>query len=160
MECMTLKPIFKHLFNLALLALLSTPVMAEIIVKDGFVRVMPPSAPNTAAYFTLINHGEPTTLVAVSTEIADKAELHTIVTENDVVKMREVSSLELPAHGTLELSERGNHVMLLGLKSALAEGQQVTLNLRFNDGQTLELTLPVSKAPVAGEGDDHHHHHH
>ncbi|MCH4295741.1 MULTISPECIES: copper chaperone PCu(A)C [Shewanella] len=158
MECMTLKPIFKHLFNLALVGLLSAPAMAEIIVKDGFVRAMPPASPNTAAYFTLINHGEANELVAVSTPVAREAQLHTLVTENDVVKMRQVTGFPVDAHGTLALGEQGDHVMLLGLKAPLAEGETVALELTFKSGETVEISLPVSKAAAAA--DEHHHHHH
>lgn len=153
-----MKPIFKHLFNLALVGLLSAPAMAEIIVKDGFVRAMPPASPNTAAYFTLLNHGEADELVAVTTPVANEAQLHTLISENDVVKMRLVSGFAVGAHGTLTLAEQGDHVMLLGLKAPLAEGDTVTLRLSFKSGETLEISLPVSKAAAAG--DEHHHHHH
>lgn len=156
---MTLKSIFKHMFNLGLIGLLSMPAMAEIIVKDGFVRAMPPSAPNTAAYFTLENHGPATELVAVESSIAKEAQLHTLLTENDIVKMRQVEGFDLPSHGTLKLGEQGDHVMLLGLASPLAEGNMVTLLLTFKDGQTLEIQLPVAKAGNA-QADEHHHHHH
>ncbi|QYK04678.1 copper chaperone PCu(A)C [Shewanella zhangzhouensis] len=159
MECMTLKSIFKHMFNFGLIGLLSMPAMAEIIVKDGFVRAMPPSSPNTAAYFTLENHGPSTELIAVETNIAKEAQLHTLLTENDIVKMRQVEGFDLPSHGTLKLGEQGDHVMLLGLASPLAEGNMVTLLLKFKDGQTLEIKLPVAKAGNA-QADEHHHHHH
>ncbi|MGL5148388.1 MAG: copper chaperone PCu(A)C [Plesiomonas shigelloides] len=154
-----MKPFFKHLFTFGVVAFISSQAVADIRVKEGFVRAMPPSAPNTAAYFTLVNHGDATKLVSVSTDAAAKAEIHTYVTENDVVKMRRVPELALPSHSPLTLTERGDHIMLLGLKAPLSEGQQVKLRLEFADGQSLELTLPVQRQAAEAVLHEHHNQH-
>ncbi len=119
---------------------------------------MPPVSPNTAAYFTLINHGDANELISVSTPVAREAQLHTLVTENDVVKMRQVNGFPVEAHGMLMLGERGDHIMLLGLHAPLVEGEMVAFELTFKSGEIVKISLPVSKVSVAA--DDHHHHHH
>ncbi|QSX29518.1 copper chaperone PCu(A)C [Shewanella cyperi] len=157
MEFMTLRQIFKQLFKASLLAAFALSAQAQVMVMDGYVRAMPPSVPNSAAYFTLMNHGPATKLVSVSSPAADEAQLHTLITENELVKMRRLDSLELPEHGTVSLSETGNHIMLQGLKAPLQEGQKIALTLTFADGQSLEITLPVAKQGANAAPHEHHH---
>lgn len=155
-----MKQIFKHAFNFVLLSCTSFSVLANVMFVDGYVRAMPPSVPNSAAYFTLMNHGPEVDLVGVETEVAAEAQLHTLVEEEGVVKMRQLPKFTLASHGNLELMPSGKHVMLLGLKKPLTEGQEVVLRLKFSDGSEKRLTLPVSKQAMATQDDGQHHHHH
>ncbi|MCL1103107.1 copper chaperone PCu(A)C [Shewanella saliphila] len=162
MEFKTLKAIFKHLFNFLVLSSLSFAATANVILVDGYVRAMPASVPNTAAYFTLENHtAHAVTLVEVNTAIAKEAQLHTIIEENGMVKMRQVAGFSIPSHGKLTLQPTGDHVMLLSLTAPLVVDDKVPLELIFEDGQQLMIELPVLKQPVSQDGEqaDHHHHH-
>lgn len=151
---------FKHMFKFLLLSCLSFTASANVVLVDGFVRAMPASVPNTAAYFVLQNHGPNLELVSVDVDFAKEAQLHTVIEENGVVKMRQVNSFSVPMHGELRLDESGEHVMLMGLKHQLPVGQNVELVLHFNDGSQLPISLKVSKQDMAKEGGHHHHHHH
>ncbi|WP_394204360.1 copper chaperone PCu(A)C [Shewanella waksmanii] len=151
---------FKQLFKFLLISCISFSASANVALVEGFVRAMPPSVPNTAAYFTLENHGPDLTLVSVDVTFAKEAQLHTVIEENGVVKMRQVESFSVPMHGRLTLNESGEHVMLMGLKHQLPVGQNVELVLHFNDGSQLPISLPVSKQEMAKQGEGHHHHHH
>ncbi|WP_160052653.1 copper chaperone PCu(A)C [Shewanella litoralis] len=162
MEFKTLKAIFKHLFNFLVLSSVSFAASANIVLVDGHVRAMPASVPNTAAYFTLANHtANAVTLVAVNTPAAKEAQLHTIIEENGMVKMRQVDGFLIPSHGTLTLQSTGDHVMLLSLTAPLVVDNKVPLELIFEDGQQLMIELPVLKQAATQEGEqvDHHHHH-
>ncbi len=150
---------FKHMFKFLLLSCLSFTASANVVLVDGFVRAMPASVPNTAAYFVLQNHGPNLELVSVDVDFAKEAQLHTVIEENGVVKMRQVNSFSVPMHGELRLDESGEHVMLMGLKHQLPVGQNVELVLHFNDGSQLPISLKVSKQDMAKEGGHHHHHH-
>ncbi|MCG9697481.1 copper chaperone PCu(A)C [Shewanella sp. Isolate11] len=161
MEFKTLKHIFKHAFNFVLLSCTSFSVLANVMLVDGYVRAMPPSVPNTAAYFTLMNHGAAIKLVAVETPIAAEAQLHTLVEEDGVVKMRQQPNFAIAEHGNLNLAPSGDHIMLLGLKQPLNIGDQVDLTLTFDDGSQQLIKLRVRKQDMAQqEGDMQHHHHH
>lgn len=133
--------------------------MANVVLVDGQVRAMPPSVPNSAAYVILENHGPEIKLVAVEADFVKEAQLHTVLEEGGMVKMREVSHFTIPQHGTLTLSESGQHIMLLGLKQPLVAGEKVKLTLKFDDGTTLPVSLMVSKLAMT-KADEHHHHHH
>ena len=159
MEVKTLKQIFKQLFNIALLSCFSFTAFAQVMLTDGYVRAMPASVPNTAAYITLENHGPATRLVSVTAPFAKEAQLHTLVDENGMIKMRQVDGFDIDSHGSLVLSESGNHIMLLGLHAPLAEDSKVKLTLNFADGQQQVISLPVKKPAGSAESEHHHHHH-
>ncbi|WP_077755005.1 copper chaperone PCu(A)C [Shewanella psychrophila] len=158
MEFKTLKQIFKHMFNFVLLWGASFSAMANVVLVDGQVRAMPPSVPNSAAYLTLENHGPSIKLIAVEANFVKEAQLHTVIEEDGMVKMRQVESFTIPQHGNLTLSESGKHIMLLGLKQPLVSGESVNLILKFDNGSELPVSLKVSKQAMA-KSEGHHHHH-
>lgn len=158
MEFNTLKQIFKQVFNLFILMSISCSSLASVMFVDGYVRAMPPSVPNSAAYFTLMNHGSSVNLIGIEVAFANEAQLHTVLEEDGMVKMRQVPSFEIPEHGRLTLSESGEHVMLLGLNQPLVSGESVDLMLKFDDGSKLSISLKVSKQGMA-KMDGHEHHH-
>ncbi|QYJ79443.1 copper chaperone PCu(A)C [Shewanella acanthi] len=160
MEFKTLKPIFKQLFNCLALSCASFSVFANVIMTEGHVRAMPETVPNTAAYFTLENHSDKAVnLTGVSTSVAKSAMLHTIIEEQGMVKMRHVDALGIPAHGKLTLSPTGEHVMLLGLTAPLTLNQKVELQLQFDDGEHLTISLPVLKQAEQAKTQAHQHSH-
>ncbi|MGS0680452.1 copper chaperone PCu(A)C [Shewanella sp. 125m-7] len=159
MEFMTLKLIFKQLFNLGLLSCLSFTAYAQVVLVDGYVRAMPATVPNSAAYITLENHGDATRLVAVDAPFAKEAQLHTLIEEDGMVKMRQVDGFDIDSHGRLELSESGNHIMLMDLISPLVIDSKVDMTLKFVDGSEQKISLPVKKqAPQNDSAHQHHHH--
>ncbi|WP_394496930.1 copper chaperone PCu(A)C [Shewanella sp. ENK2] len=161
MEFKTLKAIFKQLFSFLVLTTFSFSAFAGIMLSDGHVRAMPASVPNTAAYMTLMNHTDKAiTLVAVNTPVAKEAQLHTLIEENGMVKMRQVEGFEIPSHGTLSLQASGDHIMLLSLTEPLKEGDTVPLELVFKNGELLQVELTVEKKASNESQESHHHHHH
>ncbi|MCK8046790.1 copper chaperone PCu(A)C [Shewanella sp. 1CM18E] len=159
MEFMTLKRIFKQLFNIGLLSCLSFTTMAQVVLVDGYVRAMPATVPNTAAYLTLENHGAATRLVAVEAPFAKEAQLHTLIEENGMIKMRQVPGFDIDSHASLILSESGNHIMLMGLLSPLEVDSSVAMKLKFADGTEQKINLPVKKQASTSDTEHHHHHH-
>ena len=124
-----------------------------IIIKDAWVRTTVPGQKGTGA-FMKITAKEATRLVGASTPVAGVTEVHEMKMEGDVMRMRALPGLELPAGKTVELKPGGYHVMLMDLKTALPKDSTVPLTLLFKDAKgvesKLELKLPVSAvAPAA-----------
>ena len=69
--------------------------MAQVVLVDGYVRAMPATVPNSAAYITIENHGDATRLVAVDAPFATEAQLHTLIEENGMIKMRQVEGFDI-----------------------------------------------------------------
>ena len=135
----------------------SSMVMAEVTVKDAYARAVPPGQMNSASFMMLNNDDEKSvSLVSGSSSVAKVVELHNHINENGVMKMRQIEKIDIPANGMAHLQPGGLHVMLIGLKKDLMEGDNIDLNLEFSDGSSQELTIPVKK--VMG-GMKHHKHH-
>jgi copper(I)-binding protein len=143
----------------ALLALLSlaAPLVARAEnVKDG-IMVMEPWAPpslagahNGAAYFMVMNHGDAADrLIALSTPVAAKAELHREDVTNGVMRMRPTGPLTLEPGEMLELKPGTLHVMLLDLKQPLKPGEHFPLTLTFEKAGAMTLEATVTKSPMA-----------
>ncbi len=86
-------------------------------VTQAWSREMPPGAPVGVAYFTIDNHGHGNDrLVGVHTPVAGKAEMHTSVMKNGVMKMRPLNVVEVPPGEPTMFQPGGDHVMLMQLK--------------------------------------------
>lgn len=104
------------------------------------------SGSNSAAYMTLVNQTDTSdALISATTDVAETVELHTVIDDNGVMKMRPVEKIDLPAGGEQQLKPGGFHIMLLNIKKDLNEGDTVHLTLTFQNGGTLEVDAPVKK---------------
>lgn len=123
-----------------------TQTQSPLSVEDGWVRLMPPVAPNSAAYFTLKNQSKTAVdLVAVESDVAGVLELHTIVEEGGLRRMQQLQKVTVPAQGHIQFKPGSYHVMLIGLKQPLQENQKVPLTLRFASGESLTVELKVQE---------------
>jgi copper(I)-binding protein len=152
------------LLSLALLA--PAAAMAQTTVADAWVRGTLPQQKATGAFMTLTS-AQGGKLVGVASPVAGVVEIHEMAMEGNVMKMRAVPSLALPAGQPVQLKPGGYHVMLMDLKKPLPAGDTVplTLTVQGSDGkaQTLQLSLPVKPLATpagAAAADPHQHHKH
>ncbi len=143
---------------LAALLLAAVSASAQVTVKDPWVRATVPHQKATGAFMQLVA-AQDARLIEARSPVAGIVEIHEMAMVQDVMKMRAVESLELPAGKTVELKPGGYHVMLMDLKGQVKEGDQVPLTLvvQTRDGQrqTLELKAParaLGAGPAAGMG--------
>ena len=141
-----------------LASLLALPALAAPHVMDVWVRALPPTAPTTAAFMTIHNPDNgANALVAASSSVAGRVELHSHELVDGVARMRQLAQIPLPAGEQVKLAPGGLHLMLFNLKQPLAAGQSIDLELQFADGSRQTLNAPIKKAPDAPT-DGHHHH--
>jgi len=149
----------------ALLALTSAFAQAQgIDVKDAWVRTAVPGQSGTGAFMS-ITAKDGAKLVAASSPVAGVAEVHEMRMDGDVMRMRAVPVLDLPAGKTVQLKPGGYHLMLMELKQALPKGSTVPLTLTLRDAKgqesKVELKLPVAAtapgAAVPAHGAGHKH---
>ncbi|KAA2213307.1 copper chaperone PCu(A)C [Pseudoroseomonas oryzae] len=107
-----------------------------------------------AGFMTLRNTGgTPDRLVSASAEIAGSTEIHTHIREGDVMRMRAVEGgIPLPPGEEVLLAPGGYHLMLIGLKRAMAKGDRVPVTLTFERAGsiTVELAVAAAGAPAGG----------
>ncbi len=113
----------------------------------------------SAAYFFIENRGsEGDKLTGAESPVAGMTMIHETVNENGVLKMRHSAGIEVPAGGMAELKPGGGHVMLMGLKQKLEEGQTIPLTLTFAKAGTISVSAKVQKSSPANGDSDHHRH--
>lgn len=140
--------------SLLLLSTVSTATDGIMAVQDSaWARATPPGSNTTAIYLTLMNHSDTDIdLTSVSADISDRVELHTHMNHDGMMKMQEVSSITVPADGQASLKPHGDHIMVFNLLEQLKAGKEVSLELTFNDGNTMTLAIPVHKeSPMSGD---------
>ena len=127
--------------------------LADVAVKDAWVRTTVPGQKASGAFMTITSKAD-LKLVGASSPVAGVTEVHEMKMSGDVMQMRAIPSLDLPAGKAVALRPGGLHVMLLDLKAALPKDSTVPLTLMFKDAKgvpsKVELTVPVSTvAPVS-----------
>ncbi|MBD5804262.1 hypothetical protein AZOA_37050 [Azoarcus sp. Aa7] len=144
----------KHYIAAALsLIAFSLPVQADVKVEEPWVRATVPHQKVTGAFMRL-TASEDAKLVAAGSPVAGTVEIHEMAMEKDVMKMRHVAGVTLPAGRTVELKPGAHHVMLLDLRQPLQPGDTVPLILTVEgrDGkrETFEVKAPVRPLGTMG----------
>jgi periplasmic copper chaperone A len=140
--------IFRPLLVAALALSSGSVVLAQSVeVKDAWVRTSVQGQKATGAFMTLTAKNG-AKLVSASSPVAGVSEVHEMKMEGDVMKMRAVPALELPAGKAVELKPGGYHVMLMDLKAALPKDSTVPMTLVFVDAKGVQSKLDI-KLPVA-----------
>ena len=151
----------------ATLLLASSALHAQNVeVSNAWVRSTVQGQKGTGAFMN-ITAKDGAKLVGVSSPVAGVAEVHEMKMEGDIMKMRALPALDLPAGQTVQFKPGGYHLMLMDLKQPLSKGSTVPLTLRLQDAQgietRLEVSVPVNTAPpaaMAGNAADHSAHKH
>lgn len=116
---------------------------------SAWVRLNSAAVPITAAYVHLHNPSEDAdVLKSASAAIAERVELHESKTEGGIARMRELANgVDIPRDGFVDMKPGGIHIMLIGLKAPLNEGQKIPLTLNFDKRPPLTIEATVMKAP-------------
>ena len=96
------------------------------------------------------------TLVSASSPVAGVVEVHEMVTQDGVMKMRAMPGLPLAPGKVTELKPGGYHIMLIGLKAPLVEGKLVPLTLTFAKAGAVKVELKVEAAGAAEPAHSNH----
>lgn len=133
-------------------AIADTIKSGDISVEQAWSRATPPGAGAGAVYMTLSTAGKGADrLVKVESTAAKSAELHTMSMDaGGVMKMRPVAAIEVNPGRKTELKPGGVHVMLIGLRKPLVEGDIVPLTLTFDKAGRVEVQARVGKAGAQG----------
>ena len=153
--------IASRLGALALTALLATPAARAHDYTHGPLKIGHPWARETAsmaraggAFLTIENTGDtPDRLLTANSPVAARTEVHTVIKEGDVMRMREVPAIDLAPRTKTELKPGGFHVMLMELKAPLKAGDKFPMTLVFEKAGTITIEVQVEK--LAGPAPDH-----
>ena len=134
---------------LSLLLVASSLAHAEVTAKDAWVRGTVPSQKTTGAFMTLTST-EDVKIVAASSPVAKKAEIHTSMMMNGVNMMHSTDSVALPAGKPVEFKNGGYHVMLMDLVKPVIPGQTVpiTFTVVGKDGKSTQVEVKAEVRPL------------
>ncbi len=138
---------FLKSFLTAAAVVFALPAYAQTItISDAYARVATPTSPSGAAFLIIENKGaEADHLVGVASEIAEMTQMHTHIADAaGVMQMVEVpGGWDIPAGGTHTLQRGADHIMFMGLKQPLNDGDIVTVTLTFAKAGEVVVQIPV-----------------
>jgi len=119
---------------------------SDVIIRHPYVRATPPNTPTSALFLMLENKSDKDrVLISASTPVAGRVELHTHIMDGDIMKMRQVETITVPAQGKITLKPGGLHIMLFQLKQNLREGETIDVTLNFLDGNSQMFKANIKK---------------
>ena len=122
----------------------------DVSLDQGYVKSKTPDKAMTAIFGTLKNNTDKEKVLesVSSSDVKGNFELHTVV-DGKMVEQKE--GFKLPANGTLEMKPGGEHIMIMDNHDELAAGDKVNVQLKFKDGSTEKVSIPVREQPSGEE---------
>jgi copper(I)-binding protein len=138
----------------AILALTPGVLASDVMVMGAFARASGvTTATSGVVYMTLTNQGAAAdTLTSITTPAAGMAMLHESTTQNGVASMKEMSGLEIPAGGIVEMKPGGLHIMLMGLNGPLKKGDILKLTLNFEHAGAVDVDAKIGDVAQGSGG--------
>ena len=152
---------FKFIITSAAFLAPLAATQAQVTVNEPWVRATVASQKATGAFMQLTSPAN-TRLVAAKSPVANVVEIHEMTMVGDMMKMRAIASIDLPAGKSVELKPGGYHVMLIDLKDQVKAGDTVPITLVFEGAdkkqQTVEIKAPARPLNATGGGHSMHKH--
>lgn len=139
---------------------------AQSLVSDD--AWAPPSLDGASVGTAFVTLRNPTdtaiTLTNLASDVAQTVELHDHTMENGVMQMRRVESMVIPANSAITMKPGSYHLMLIGLKRPLHDGEVIDIMITPQKGDTMNVNFPVSQARLlealkSRNSSEHEHHH-
>ncbi|MDZ7905730.1 MAG: copper uptake system-associated protein [Cypionkella sp.] len=140
----------------AFAALIAMPAFAHdgVHINDPYARVTGKVGASGAVFFEIENHQDvDDRLISAASDAAERVELHTHKDEGGVMKMMEVKEgFAVPALGFHTLARGGDHVMMMGLKSELKNGDVIDLTLTFERAGAVQVQATIDNERKPEDG--------
>ena len=119
-------------------------------VQDMWATVTPGGVDVSAGYLTIANGGAEDRLVSATSPRAAHVEVHEMMMDGAVMRMRPIEGLVIPAGGQVDLRPGAQHLMFTGVTQPFVEGEEIPVQLTFEHAGAMDITLPVR--PGTGSG--------
>lgn len=117
--------------------------LGQLTIDHPYARSTAPGQKVAGGFMKIENKGAADQLVSASSPVAGEMQLHTMTMDGNVMKMREVKMIEVPANGSVELKPGGLHLMFMDIKTPLKAGESVAVKLKFQKAGEVEIKVPV-----------------
>ena len=125
-----------------------------IKIEGAYTRATVPGQQVAGGFMKIENKGTADQLLSASSPVAGEVQLHEMAMDGNVMKMRQVKEITVPAGGAVELKPGGLHLMFMNIKAPLTAGETVPVKLKFAKAGEVEVKMPVNAMgnPGAGHG--------
>ena len=129
--------------------------LGDLEINHPWSRETPEGAKVAGGFLVITNHGKTADrLIAVSSEISEKGEIHEMAVKDGVMTMRQLENgLEIPAGGKVELKPGSYHLMFMGLKAQPKKGEKFAGTLTFEKAGKIDVEFAVDA--MGGETENH-----
>lgn len=134
-------------------------VAAEVAVTDAWARATMPGQKVSGAYMRIQSDAD-AKLIGASSPAVPRVEVHEMKMDGDIMRMREVTAIELPKGKAVMLEPGGYHIMLMNLPKPIAAGDLIPLTLTIESGGKRQTVEVQAKARAPNQPAQHDHHHH
>ena len=118
--------------------------VGSIKIENGYTRATAPGQQVAGGFLKIENKGAADQLISASSPAAGEVQLHEMAMDGNVMRMRQVKDIALPANGAVELKPGGLHLMFMNIKAPLTVGETVPVKLKFAKAGEVEVKLPVN----------------
>ena len=133
----------------------------SIEIMNPWSRTTPKGAKTAVGYMTIKNNGTTSErLLGGSTDVSETFQLHSMVMENGIAKMRELPNVEIKPGETIEFKPGGSHTMFVNLKHPLTKGERVNGTLIFERAGKVQIEYSVEGIGAQNASQETNHTHH
>jgi len=136
----------RGLLAATLLAATAAQAQSAVKVEKAWVRPTVAGQSGGGGFLTITGGAGADRLLSASAGISKVVELHKMEMDGNVMRMRPVDAIDVPAGGTVELKPGGLHVMFMGLNKTLKAGDRFPLTLKFEKAGEQKVDVLVSTA--------------
>jgi copper(I)-binding protein len=134
----------RGLLAIALLAATAAQAQNAVKVEKAWARPTVAGQAGGGGFLTITGGAAADRLLSASAGVSKVVELHKMEMDGNVMRMRPVDAIDVPAGGTVELKPGGLHVMFMGLNKTLKAGDRFPLTLKFEKAGELKVEMQVS----------------
>lgn len=137
-------------FGLASIAQAQSAKVGSVQIENAYTRSTVPGQMAAGGFMKIENKGAVDQLISASSPVAGEVQLHEMSMEGNVMKMRQVKEVVVPAGGAVELKPGGMHLMFMNIKAPLTAGETVPVKLKFAKAGEVEVKMPVNAMGAQG----------
>jgi copper(I)-binding protein len=122
-----------------------TAKAGSLDISNAYTRATAPGQQVAGGFMKIENKASAADqLVSASSPAAGEVQLHEMSMEGNVMKMRQIKDIAVPAGGVVELKPGGLHLMLMNIKAPLNAGETIPVKLKFAKAGEVEVKMPVN----------------
>lgn len=139
-----LKALLISIIGMSDLAIAQNAKVGSMEIANAYTRATVPGQQVAGGFMKIENKGAADQLISVSSPVSGEVQLHEMAMEGNVMKMRQVKDIPVPAGGAVELKPGGLHLMFMNIKAPLTAGETIPVKLKFAKAGEVEVKMPVN----------------